>query len=373
MSKGNQIFAFFGTDEARVKEQALRLAREWTPPDNAEFGLEIVSGNAETSDHAASIVGETIAALETLPFFGGDKTVWLQGVNFLADNVTGRAAATLEALDRLGDLLERGLPPGVALILSGSEIDKRRAFAKKLAKLGKLEVCNLPDPSRPGWEEEVQKLTRQRAKSFGFQFEAEALERFVILAGENTQQIDAELEKLAVFIHPRKTATVDDVTGIVSRTRAGVVFEIGDALAERDLSRTLELIEQQLRKGETAIAILLAAIVPRVRSLLFARDLADRFRLSTQSYKRFETDLNRLPKSATAHLPRKKDGGISAYPLFLAQKSCRRFTADELRNGLRECLLANRRLVTTQMEPRTVLHQLVTRLLLTPDSRSPRS
>lgn len=363
MGKGNQIFAFFGTDEARVKESGLRLARKLTPPDNPEFGLEVVNGTAETSDHAATIIHETIAAIQTLPFFGGDKVVWLQGVNFLADTVTGRASATLEAVETLGKLLESGLPPGVSLILSGTEIDKRRAFAKILSKAGTFEVLDVPDPSSKTWQADIERLVRDRASSIGFQFEPEALEHFVLFTGETTYQLHSEVEKLGLYVSPRKKATVQDVMDVVSRTRSGVVFEIGDALASRNLPRTLELIDQQLRKGETAIAILLAAIVPRVRNLLIARALLQQQKLPTRNYRDFESALNRLPESTTGHLPRKKEGGISAYPIFLALDSCQRFTVQELRDGLRECLAANRRLVTTQMDPRTVLFQLVTRIL----------
>ena len=152
MSKnGTQIFAFFGTDDGRVKEEALKLSRKLTPPDNAEFGLDLINGAAETGDHASRIVGDTIAALQTLPFLGGDKTVWLQGANFFADNVTGRAQATLAAVERLTGMLETGLAPGVCLIVSGTGIDKRRAFYKKLGKLGKITLFDLPDASKPGW------------------------------------------------------------------------------------------------------------------------------------------------------------------------------------------------------------------------------
>lgn len=363
MAKGNQIFAFFGSDEARVKESAIRLARQLTPPDNPEFGLEVVNGTAETSDHASHIIQDAIGAIQTLPFFGGDKVVWLQGVNFLADTVTGRAAATLEAVEAFGKLLEPGLPSGVFLILSGGEIDKRRAFAKLLAKVGTLEALDLPDPSGKNWQQDLEKLVRERAKLIGFQFEPEALAQFILFTGETTYQLHSEVEKLGLYLAPRKTATVQDVTEVTARTRAGIIFEIGDALASRNLPRTLDLIDQQLRKGESAIAILLAAIVPRVRSLIQVRDLTANYRLPTRSYPDFAGALNRLPNSATAHLPRKKDGDVNAYPLYLALEASRNFQVQELREGLQACLVANRRLVTTQMDPRTVLCQLITQLL----------
>ncbi len=360
---GKQIFAFFGTDDARVKEEALKLARKLTPKDNVDFGLELVNGNAETSEHASRIVSDTIEALQTLPFLGGDKTVWLQGANFFADNVTGRAAATQAAIERLTKVLDAGLAPGVSFIISGTSLDKRRAFYKRLGKAGDITIYDLPDPSKTGWEHEVMALVKKRADELGFQFQPEALEFFVMCTGENTRQLDSELQKLGTYLGQETTATSDDVRAVVAATRAGVIFEIGDAIAERNLPRSIELIDQQLRKGENAIGILLAAIVPRVRSLLLARDLLENYGLKGGNYRSYESNINRLPKSATAHLPRKKDGGISAYPIFLATKGCQRFTLQELRKGLDACLTANRRLVTTQMEPKTVLSQLVIELL----------
>jgi len=154
-------------------------------------------------------------------------------------------------------------------------------------------------------------------------------------------------------------------------TRAGVIFEIGDALAQRQLPRTLDLIDQQMRQGESAITILLAAIVPRVRSLLVAREFDELHGLRAGgAYTSYQAGLKRLPASATAHLPRTKEGAPNAYPIFLAAKVCHRFTLAELKAGLRACLDANLKLVTSQADPRTVLSQLVVSLLKRPATGS---
>ena len=67
--------------------------------------------------------------------------------------------------------------------------------------------------------------------------------------------------------------------------------------------------------------------------------------------------------SETGHLARKKDGGISCYPLFLATENCRRFSLDQLLAAHDACLEASLRLVTTALEPRLVLSQLVIKIL----------
>ncbi|MCB1234532.1 MAG: DNA polymerase III subunit delta [Verrucomicrobiae bacterium] len=362
-SASTNLHAFLGTDEARVAEAALQLSRQLVP-EGDEFGLEIVNGQADNSDQAAQIVGRTIEALQTLPFFGGNKTVWLQAANFLGDTVTGRSQATLSAVEALQAVIEPGLPPDVNFILSATDIDKRRTFYKRLSKIARVEVFDRVDISREGWETQVMGQVSDRARELGLTFRGEALERFVLMAGADTRQWRSELQKLSLYLGERREATVDDVRAIVASTHTGVVWEIGDALATRNLPLTLELIDQQFRAGENAIGLLLGGIVPRVRQLLQARDLIERHRLDRRaSYRAFEGAINRLPAGETAHLSRKKDGGISCYPLYLAAQQCGKFSAAELREALHACLEANLRLVTTGLDPKLVLSQLVAGIL----------
>jgi len=363
MPKANSsIFSFFGNDEGQVKEAALLLSRKLAPKDD-EFGLEIVNGNSDNSDHASRIIGETIQSIQTLPFFGGDKLVWLQDANFLGDSVTGKAQATLSAVESLVELLEAGLPPGVKLIISASEVDKRRSFYKKISKLGEVKIFDKVDVSRPGWETKVMRWASGKAKEMNLGFSGNALERFVQTVGADTLTLQNEMEKLSLFVG-EKPASEDDVRQIAAPTHAGVVFEIGTAIAGKNLPLALRLIDSQLRRGENPVGILLAAIVPKVRSLLHATDLLQRHGIRPGGgYRSFASALDALPPSETAHLPRKKDGDISAYQLFLAAQKTGMFSLSELKNALKFCLEANIRLVTTQLEPQLVLNQLVARIV----------
>ena len=362
-SSSNNIFAFFGSDEAQVKEAALTLSQKIAPPDD-DFGLEIVNGNADNSDHASEIIGLTIQAIQTLPFFGGDKVVWLQGANFFGDSITGKSETTLSAVQSLVDLLDAGLPPDVKLIISASEIDKRRIFYKNISKIAEVEIFDKVDISKAGWESQVIGWVTVRARELNLQFEGNAMDRFVMMVGADTRLLQNELEKLSLFVGERP-ATDKDVRQLAAQSHTGVVFEIGDAIAKKNLPLALELIDLQLRQGENPVGILLAAIVPRVRSLLHATDIVERHGIRAgRSYPAFQSALSGLPPSATAHLPRTKDGSkLNVYPLFLAAQESGRFSLKELRNALEACLEANLRLVTTQLEPQLVLSQLVTRIL----------
>ncbi len=358
-----QIHAVLGSDESEVKRLAKALAAELTPAD-AEFGTDIIDGAAANADDAATRIHQAIEALLTFPFFGGEKLVWLKNANFLADNPMGRAAAVQEALEKLTETLGAGLPESTRFLLSASETDKRRAFYKALSKLAKVQVHDRLDSSKSGWEEEAAALVRELAREHGLSFAGEGLELFALYTGGDRRVIGNELEKLDLYLDAaQREVGADDVRLLVPMSRAGIIWELGNSLSERNPRRALELLDQLLFQGETAIGILLVVIIPTVRNLLVVKDLMQRHRLQRpQQPFFFGKMLERLPGEATAHLPRKKDGGVNAFALGLAATHAHRYQVPELREALDSCLLANVQLVTSGLEPQVALSQLVVKI-----------
>src|SRR5271155_5140496 len=89
-SQAGNVYAVLGSDEGEGKRRAGELMVELTPEQGAEFGVETIDGMAENADQAVQRIRKAIEAVQTLPFFGRDKLVWLKNVNFLADTVAGR-------------------------------------------------------------------------------------------------------------------------------------------------------------------------------------------------------------------------------------------------------------------------------------------
>ena len=358
------ITAVVGSDEGAVKARARELAGQLAPEDAGEFGVEIIDGAADNAVTGAARVHETIAALQTLPFFGG-KLVWLKNANVLADSPIGRSNGVLEALETLLEILNSGLAPDIRFLLSATETDKRRTFYKGLGKVAEMHVFDKLDSSRSGWEEEAAVLVEERARAHGLELSGEASELFTLLTGGDTRQIDNELEKLDLFLGPdERRVDAATVRSLVPMSRAGVIFELGNAISRRDLDGALQRIGQLLHQGESAIGLLLVAIVPTVRNLLLVKDLQNRHRLPRPTSPfGFGKSLERLPAEATAHLPRKKDGTVNTFGLGFAAAEAHRFDLNQLRDGMAACLHANVQLVTGQLEPRLVLERAVIGLL----------
>ena len=205
--KNANVYAVVGSDESAVKAAAAELATRLAPADAGDFGVETIDACADNADQAAARIRSAIEALQTLPFFGGGKLVWLKNANFLSDNKLGRSAAVQEALEALSAALEGDLGGGeVKFLLSAPEVDKRRSFYKALAKRAELQVFDKLDSSRDGWEEAATDLVQSLGRKYRLRFDDEALDLFVLLTGGDTRTIKSELEKLDLFLGAEGTA-----------------------------------------------------------------------------------------------------------------------------------------------------------------------
>lgn len=359
--KSGNFFAVVGSDEGLVREKALHLYNQLTGGVDDGFTHETIDGIADNSESAFEICSSTVQALLTLPMFGGDKVVWLRNANFFADNVTGRSQRTEAGVESLRATLEKGVPDGVKFLLTAQGIDKRRGFWKFIEKAADVQVHDRIDTSRDDWQEQVAALVTRRARELDLRFHPDALALFVMLAGEQSQQIGNELEKLDLYLgEERREVTEEDVRVLVPLSRAAVVFEIGKAIQMGNASRAIQLIDEQLEADESAIGIMRASIIGVVRNLFMAKLIIEKFKVPTGNYSSFSGSLNRLPESDRAWLPQKKDGsGVNVFPIFLAADNAKNFELAGLQHVLEATLKADQALVTTGLDHRLILHRLI--------------
>lgn len=365
-SANSQIWFVTGSEESEVKKEAATLAAELAPGDDP-FSTEIIDGAVGTVDEALHRIDTTIQALLTMPMFGGDKLVWLKNASFLAETVIGRSEAVGNALEKLLAVLEAGLPPGMKFLLSAPEADKRRSLYKALGKIARTSVHDKPDFGWNATEADVVAWVVERATARGVRLTEEAAEVLAARVGAEARRLDSELEKLALQEIPPGGLPEQTIRALVPATRQGGIFDLSNHILRRDLPAALETMDQLLRQKESAMGLLLAAIVPTLRNLLLVADLMERHRIPPPAKAHFfGKSLERLPPAATAHLPRKKDGSLNAYPLGLAAAASRRYTTDELLAAFRKSRDLNRTLVSSSLDERLVLGKFLIEILAPP-------
>ncbi len=357
------IYFVSGSDEAAVKKTAADLVAVIAPGADA-FGLEVVDGGVETVDAAISRTSETMQSLVTLPFLGGSKVVWLKSATYLADTQCGRSENVLGVIESLCDLIEKGLPEGVTFVMSAPGADKRRSAYKRLSKIAQTTICDKPSLGFGAGEGEIVDWTARELNKHGLKFTLEAAESLAARIGLDSGRLLNELQKIETAFGSAHEITGDDIRGLVPATRESGVFDLGNAISARDLPLALETLEQLFHQGEKGVGILLASIVPTLRTLVVAKHLMVRYKLRPPSRPQdFAANLSKLPASETEFLPRKKDGTLNSYGLGVAARNSVHYTLSELQGAIHACAEANMRLVTGGGAESVILTRLLVGLM----------
>src|SRR5688572_15674935 len=167
-----------GDDEFAVKQRAKELYQNWC----AEIGgmdHEIIDGQVNNSGEALKALSNLRAALQTLPFFGTGKVVWLQNCNFLGDERAASAAAVTEFLAELAQELKAFEWGNVRLLVSAGKVDKRKTFYKTLEKIGTVQSFEAWSVDDKDWVYEAEDVCRRELGARGKEISDSALAELV--------------------------------------------------------------------------------------------------------------------------------------------------------------------------------------------------
>lgn len=243
---------YFHGDEPYLMERAVkRLMERVVSPDFRDFNLDVFYGSDCKGDEVAT-------AAQTLPMFADRRMVLVKRAGELS----------AAALDTLASCVADP-SPGTCLVFVGEKIDQRKKFFQELKKKGELVECKRP------YENQLGGFIREEARGLGKRLEPAAAEMLAYLVGNNLSELAAQLEKVVTFIGERDTVTVGDVREVVSDTKVESVFDLANALGERDLAKALRSLSTIIRDGEAPL-MLLAMIARHFRQLWRVRELAVR-------------------------------------------------------------------------------------------------
>ncbi|HVY68945.1 MAG TPA: DNA polymerase III subunit delta [Verrucomicrobiae bacterium] len=356
-----------GDDDYAVKKRARQLYDAWC----AELGgmdHEIIDATVSNSGEALKSIARLFEALNTLPFFGGAKAVWLQNCNFLGDERAASAQAVTEALAGLAQTLKSFRWDNVRLLISAGKVDKRKAFYKTLEKAGTVESYAGLSADDRDWAGQAETFVARQLRGVGKEISDEALAEFVARVGPNMRQLDSEAEKIALYVGERAAIESVDVATVTTANKQARAFALADALGNRDLPRLLrtldeELWEMKLDSQKSPIG-LLYGIITKVRVMILLKELVrDGLLKAEADYNRFKAQIERLPAERLPTDKRYNPQAVNAFVLFRALPQSRRYSLDELVRAMELLLECNQKLVGSSLEASLVLQQTLVRIV----------
>jgi DNA polymerase-3 subunit delta len=210
------------------------------------------------------------------------EVAWTKGISLLPAGEDPKGmdhAALVEAT------LEKGLPEKNHLVLVAETVDKRKKLFKTIDELGVIVDLSVDTgaatAARKDQDAVIRDLLHQTFSEMGKKPAPKVLEMILERVGFHPVAAVREAEKLCLYCADAPAVTCDDVNAVTSQTREEALFELNDAFASRDLSRTLYLQSRLLQAGLHPL-VLISTLRNLIRKLLFLRALQDK---STPSYR----------------------------------------------------------------------------------------
>ena len=329
---------------------------------------EIIDAGVSTSGEALKALGRLREALNTLPFFGTGKVVWLQNCNFLGEERAASAQAVTESLAGLAQELKDFSWENVRLLISAGKVDKRKVFYRAIDKLGLVENLAGWSMEDRDWMDQAEVWARKALHARQKEVSEEALAELITRVGPNARVLDSEIEKLALYVGDRRIIELEDVDAICTRNKAAKAFALADALGDRDLPRLLrrldeELWEVKLDPQHSEIG-LLYGLISKVRAMILAKELQREGWIKTGGdFGGFKAQLDRLPADQLPADRRFNPKSISPYILFKALAQVKRYSSEELVRAMELLLQCNQRLVSSSADESLVLQQTLVQIV----------
>jgi DNA polymerase-3 subunit delta len=266
----------------------------------------------------------------------------------------------------LNDAILAGYPKTNHLVLTTDSVDRRRKLYKTINKIGVVIDCSVPKGERTADKRRQQQAlkahmreTLRRAEKTMAPGGFEALYEKI---GPDMRSFSNELEKLIAFVGDRKEILPSDIETVSKRTRQDPIYEITNAIGERDARRTLFFLDSLLKNNFFPLQVL-AAATNQLRKLILAKDLIHgRYGSDWRqdlSYPAFQKMI--LPKLEKRE-PDFLTSNAHPFAIYMAFKQSDNYTLEELIGALEVLLDADIRLKRSSQDAKIVLEHAILRM-----------
>ena len=228
--KFKQIYLLYG-EEAYLKKQYKERFIKAMLPEGDTMNYAYYEG--KNTD-----IKEVIDLAETLPFFAERRLIVFENTGFFK-------SAGADLADYIGDM-----PDTTYFIFIESEVDKRSRLYKAVKAKGHIVELGVQDENTlRRW---VQGLVKKEHKTM----EPGDIVYFLNKVGTDMENITKELEKLVCYAMDRDVLTREDIDAVCVTQITSHIFEMVNAVAEKNQRKALDLYYELLALKEPPMRIL---------------------------------------------------------------------------------------------------------------------
>ena len=400
LQPGPKVVALFDSkifyakqDEAKLLDKAKEAFDKNDFKKAAAFFASLLARQNLTFDD----IGKQDEKIELKPERAGDRQ-WIEKLcNYCIENGFSIPAYDDNAA-ALEKAVENGFPKGNHLIITTDMVDKRRSLFKTILEKGFVIDCSVPKGARREDKLAQEAVLIEKMKTIlsktGKTINKDAFHAASEMTGFDLRAFAHNMENLANYVGDRKNITVEDVDAVLQRSKKDPMYEITNAVADKNLPQALSVLESLLSENIHALQIL-GAISNQVRRLIMAKGFLEsshgsawypdipfgRFKNTVlpeiQAYDKLLLDQLYAwenlfdPGSGTEeHAGKKKKRKTSTdlliarnpqspYPVFQTLRKSEAYAKEELLNALEQLARTDIQLKTTGQNPKLIMEAAI--------------
>lgn len=219
------VYFFYGEEDYLIDEIVDAIITEGVDAGTKGFNLDIV--------HGGEVDGKDIVSIaSSFPMMAQRRVVVVKDFDRVANK------------ELLESYLERP-SSSTSLVLIASKPDMRKKpypLLKKNSTGG--EFSRLYDNEIPSW-------IQRRVKLFKKTITPEAADLLQAYVGNSLRDVVNQIEKLLIAIGSKSAIELQDVEAVVGVSKEFTVFELSKMVGEKNISRSMEIVERMMETGES--------------------------------------------------------------------------------------------------------------------------
>lgn len=254
------FYVFDGQDSFSQSEQIASLMASMGDSTTRDLNTVVLDGRT-------TVFNELCHHCDTLPFLSDRRLVLVRGLLERLGEKGGRADS--QFLQELVDYLPTMPDTARLFFLESKTLSKRHPVLKlaQSSEYGHVKTFDIPQGS------ELARWVRTKVKQAQAEIESQAVQALCTYVGNDLYQLYQEIEKLAAYTDGQRAITVQDVQLLTPHARQASVFDMVDALGQRDGKTASRIYHTLLDAGEHPLAIL-GMITRQFRLLIQVKELA---------------------------------------------------------------------------------------------------
>ena len=231
--KSAPVFLIIG-QEFYLKDKVQKaLIEKFTTPGSEDFDMVTFYGDdCETEN--------VIEQLEMMPFMSKNRIIILKNFDKLQ----------VKDKNLLAEYVSNPVNSSI-LILTAEKLDERSKSAKVINEQAISIICRAPYNA-----EDIARWLRNELREQNYEMGNDSINLFANSIETDYLIAANELEKLIIYTKNTGKITIEDVRESVGKSKTDNVFDLQNALGNRNLKKALQVLENMLANNESAVFII---------------------------------------------------------------------------------------------------------------------